>query len=255
MVPEVSPRSTGLLPVHGRISCSACFDGQAIWGKSIASSDDGWTLENNPCAWGNANPRYLLLGFSKGGRQTANILSRAHDKIPYAGFRTRLTEGMRILGLLAPDDTIDIHIRVDEPDWAFGSLVRCGLAQHGKKSGTIIPSSTRAGDHATWIDRCAEVYLGRLPPRLETVVMLSNGDPYIESCFQRIKRLHPSTRRINAVAYGDGRVTWVHVVHLGGVGINHINDWLSNAANKAGEKRRLAVQALETARLQRLGAS
>ncbi len=93
--------SEAALPAHGRIHCSACFNGQTTWGKSVADSDDGWTLDNNPCAWGSRNPRFLLLGFSKGGRQTTNILARPHEEIPYAGFRPRLTEGMRLLGLLA----------------------------------------------------------------------------------------------------------------------------------------------------------
>ena len=152
------------------------------------------------------------------------------------------------MGLLAPDDTVDFHIRADEPDWAFGSLVRCGLAENGKKSGAIIPSSTQAGNQRNWIENCARTYLAELPPRLEIVVLLSNGDQYIADCFQRIKQLHLGVRRINAVAYGDHRVTWIHVVHFGGVGINHINSWLANDPNKAGEKRRLAVKAIEWAR-------
>ncbi len=167
--------TTAELPLHGRMACTACFDGNARWGRSTVSSGDGWTMENNPCAWGSRNPRNLLLGFSKGARQTNKILTMKHNEIPYKGFRPKLTDGLRILGLLAPYDTIDAHIRDDDPDWAFGSLVRCGLAKDGKKSGTIIPSSNKAGDHRSWIAKCTELYLGRLPERLQTVVLLSNA--------------------------------------------------------------------------------
>ncbi len=83
------------------------------------------------------------------------------------------------------------------------------------------------------------------------MVLLSNSDNYVEDCFQRIRMLHPETRRINPVAYCNGKVTWVHVVHFGGVGINHINSWLGDEPNKAGQKRRYAVQAVEAAREQR----
>jgi len=114
-----------LLPPHGRMLCAACFDGRATWGKSVSSSDDGWTLDNNPCAWGAQNPRFLLLGFSKGERQSSGIVTRPHNNIPYAGFRPRLTAGLQKLGLLHPADTIDAHIRGDEQNWAFGSVVRC----------------------------------------------------------------------------------------------------------------------------------
>jgi hypothetical protein len=123
--------TANLLPAHGRIPCTACFGGQATWGKSVATSDDGWTLDNNPCAWGSRNPKYLLLGFSKGVRQTVGIATRPHDSIPYDGFRPRLTEGLKMLGLLAPTDTVDAHIRADEPDWGFGSFVRCTLGGGG----------------------------------------------------------------------------------------------------------------------------
>ena len=81
--------------------------------------------------------------------------------------------------------------------------------------------------------------------------MLSNGDDYVDSCFERTQRLHPSTRRINDVAYGDDKVLWVHTVHFGGKGFNHINSWLDGAQNKAGDKRRQAVAAIEARRRKR----
>src|SRR3954454_20463698 len=96
-----------LLPPHGRIPCSTCFGGQATWGKSVAASDDGWTLDNNPCAWGSRNPKYLVLGFSKGVRQTVGITTRPHDSIPYDGFRPRLADELRMLVLLASTDNVD----------------------------------------------------------------------------------------------------------------------------------------------------
>ena len=240
-------QTENLFPPHGRMLCAACFDGHATWGKSVSSSDDGWTLDNNPCAWGARNPRVLLLGFSKGERQSAEILSRPHNEIPYAGFRPRLTAGLQKLRLLELTDTVDAHIRSDEQDWAFGSLVRCTLAEGGKKSGTIILSSARAQSYGTWRKQCTGLYLSKLPPRLQLVVMLSNDDRYMAACRERITRLHPGTRKINSVAYGDGRVTWVHIIHFGGQAFNHMRDWMAGADNKAGLKGRWAVQAAQQA--------
>jgi len=236
-----------LLPPHGRMRCTACFNPQAMWGKSTLSSDDGWTLDNNPCAWGAQNPRFLLLGFSKGERQSVGILTRSHDEIPYAGFRPRLTGGLQKLGLLDPMDTIDAHIRSDEKDWAFGSVVRCALAKGGKKSGTIIPSSVHAKSYDMWRNQCTDLYLSKLPPRLQIVVMLSNDDNYIETCRERIAQLHPGTRKINPVAYGDARVSWIHIIHFGGQAFNHMRDWMAGANNKAGSKGKWAVQAIQQA--------
>lgn len=240
-------REEHLLPAHGRMTCTACFGEQVNWGRTRAKSGDGWTLDNNPCAWGSRNPRFLLLGFSKGERQSRDILARRHNDIPYAGFRERLTGGLQQLGMLATDDRIDNHIRSDETDWAFGSVVRCALAKDGKKSGSIIPASVTSASFEAWQARCTDLYLSKLPSRLQLVIMLSNDDGYIEQCRQRITRLHPSTRKINDVAYGDGRVAWVHVVHFGGQAFNHMADWMSCAGNKAGRKGTLARQAVECA--------
>ena len=187
------------------------------------------------------------MGFSKGDRQSVGILTKQHNDIPYEGFRPRLTGGLRKLGMLDPTDTIEAHIRSDEQDWAFGSLVRCTLAKGGRKSGTIIPSSTNAQTYATWRNKCTDLYVPKLPPRLQVVVMLSNDDAYVTACRERITELHPSTRKINSVAYGDGRVTSVHIIHFGGQGFNHMGDWMAGANNKAGLKGKLAVQAVRQA--------
>ena len=233
-----------LLPPHGRMACTACFPGGAVWGRTKIQSEDGWSLENNPCAWGAQSPRFLLLGFSKGERQSKDILAKRHDAIPYAGFRDRLTAGLRMLTLLGEGDTLDTHIRADEQDWAFGSLVRCSLAKDGRKSGTVKSSSATARRYEEWRDRCTDLYLTRLSPRLQIVLMLSNDASYMKSCRERITRLHPGTREINEVAYGDGKVTWVHIVHFGGQGFNHMNSWTALADNTAGRKGRAARDAV-----------
>lgn len=238
MTPEL------LLPPHDRMTCTACFPQRANWGETRILSEDGWSLENNPCAWGARSPRFLVLGFSKGERQSRNILAKDHDAIPFDGFRPRLAAGLRMLTLLEEGDTVDNHIRVDEPDWAFGSVVRCSLAKDGKKSGTVISSSATARSYEEWRDRCTDLYLSRLPVRLQIVIMLSNDDTYVENCRARITRLHPGTRKINEVAYGDGRVTWVHIVHFGGQGFNHMRDWTELADNTAGRKGQAARDAV-----------
>lgn len=226
------------------MACTACFSGVAVWGRTKIQSEDGWSLENNPCAWGAKDPRFLLLGFSKGDRQSKDILAKRHDAIPYAGFRDRLTSGLRMLTLLDQEDTLDNHIRAGEQDWAFGSLVRCSLAKDGRKSGTVISSSAAARSYEEWRDRCTDLYLSRLPPKLQVVIMLSNDASYVKSCRGRVAKLHPGTREINEVAYGDGRVTWVHIVHFGGQGFNHMRDWTDLADNTAGRKGRAARDAV-----------
>jgi hypothetical protein len=246
-----APAPDGLLPAHGRVACSVCFPKDAQWGVSYLQQD-GWLLENNPLACGARNPKTLLLGFSKGVRQSSDLLERSVEDVAYAGFRSRVTQALQLLGLLLPDDEIENHFRADEPDWGFGDVVRCSIAKldsaTGKylKSGDVIPASARRAGGADWIGNCMRRFLATLPPRLETVILLSNDDAYVDACFDRVHRLHPNTRRINEVAYGTGKVVWVHMVHFGGTGFNHMTSWLEGKPNKQGRKRDMAIAALRS---------
>jgi hypothetical protein len=244
------PAADGLLPPHGRIDCSTCFSGNVVWGVSSLHEHD-WMLENNPLALGARNPTKMLLGFSKGMRQSSELLVRRVEDVAFAGFRSRVTQALQVLDLLQRDDIIERHFRADEPDWAFGDVIRCSVAKldpaTGRylKSGDVISASARRANGADWIGNCTRRFLTRLPSRLKTVILLSNDDAYMDACFDRVRRLHPNTRRINHVAYGDGQVVWIHVVHLGGTGFNHMTSWLEGKANKQGRKRDLAIAALK----------
>lgn len=201
-------------------------------------------------AWGSANPTTLFLGFSKGTNQSHELLTAAHDGVAFSRFRGNVTKALQVLGLLPLAAAIDDQINAKSEDWAFGSVVRCSVSKFnaGKnafvKSGDVIASSASRRGEQDWIGRCMRQHLAVLPARLKTVVLLSNDDRYVDACFARIREIHPAVRRINQVAYGDGRVTWVHIVHVGGPGANHTRDWLAGAPNRQGEKMRMARAAL-----------
>ena len=209
---------------------------------------DGWHIVNNPMAWGSAQPRVLVLGVSKGTTQCDAIATKPHNAVPFDGFRPALTRALQLLGLLQPSETVDNKIKEDEKDWAFGSMVRCALGipkeSYGiERSGTVVQRLARMPIENSWITRCSSRFLSRLPATVQIVVLLSNDDAYIESCFAAVKRLRPSTRRINSVAYGDGQVSWVHIIHVGGPGKNHINAWFHGEGTQ-GEKRYAAQRAV-----------
>jgi hypothetical protein len=88
----------------------------------------------------------------------------------------------------------------------------------------------------SWIARCSLTVFGVLPASLQVVVLLSNDDRYVEDCFAAIRRLRPGTRRINSVSYGDGQITWVHIIHVGGPGKNHVTAWFEGEGTQ-GDKR------------------
>ncbi|SHJ99811.1 hypothetical protein SAMN02745216_02673 [Desulfatibacillum alkenivorans DSM 16219] len=241
-----------LFPIHGKIKCSRCFEGAPVqWGKTFIESN-GWTLENNPGAWGSRNPEILILGYSKGDRQAKKILSIPFDEIPFKGMRNNLTRILQKLGILSLGESIDQRIHGEENELAFGSLIRCslGLWDSGKgavrKSGGLIKASFREEPARQYIRNCSNEYLFNLPTRLKLILMMGNGDDYIGDCFNMMAEIHPEIKRINEVAYSNGAVIWVHLVHPSGAGMSHIKAWLEADNGKQAEKRKAAIEAVRS---------
>jgi hypothetical protein len=212
---------------------------------------DGWHVVNNPMSWGTATPRFLLLGVSKGTTQCDAIAAKAHDEVPFDGFRPALSRALQVLGLLHTKDVIGDKISAAEREWGFGSMVRCALGlpkedDSIERSGTVIQRLAAMPTENSWITRCSSKFLRSLPANLRVVVLLSNDDKYVEACFAAICRLRPGTRRINAVSYGDEQITWVHIIHVGGPGKNHITAWFEGEGTQ-GDKRRDAQAAVRRA--------
>jgi hypothetical protein len=171
--------------------------------------------------------------------------------VPFDGFRPALTGALQVLGILRADEVIDDKISAAEREWGFGSMVRCALGLSHEdnsieRSGTLVQRLTAMPIESSWITRCSSTFLRTLPPSLRVVVLLSNDDKYIEACFAVVRRLRSGTRRINSVAYGDDQITWVHIIHVGGPGKNHIAAWLAGQGTQ-GEKRRDAQAAVRLA--------
>lgn len=243
--------SETLFPARGRVSCTTCFSSVPGWGTASIEAD-GWVLQHNPLAWGSRNPRILLLGFSKGPMQNERICG-PHDDIPFAGFRVALNDILRSLGLLGPLENISSRIRADEPDWAFGSLIRCSVGRRDPETGALSMTSdvvakaaSRQGER-DWMAACADRFLARLPDRLRLVLLLSNHAPYVNGCYQRLQRLHPDLRRLNPIAYTNGNVTWVHVVHASGLAAAHRKAWLNGRDTTQGRKYQMALEAVRVA--------
>jgi hypothetical protein len=193
-----------------------------------------------------------VLGVSKGTTQCNALDMKLHDQVPFDGFRPKLTEALSLLGLLKAGETIDDKIRADETDWSFGSMVRCALGlvdQQDRtisRSGTVVQRLARMDRNSSWLTICASAFLSCLPERAKICVLLSNDDEYVAACRGAITRLRPATRRINSVAYGDEQVTWVHIIHVGGPGKNHINHWFAGEGTQ-GRKRVDAQEAVSGA--------
>jgi hypothetical protein len=248
-----------VLPQHGRIVCNRCFGERPVhWGQTTYEPGDGWSIVNNPMSWGSRSPTILVLGFSKGGNQNNEILSTPHDEVAFRGGRTNLSIILEILGLKAGYWSIDELISCRSGKFAFGSLVRCSVKKwNGSKwlmSGKDIMSSClRDQNMGAVIDHCVSQFVGELPASVRLVVMLGNDLKYVEGCYSAIHKVRPNLKKINAVAYGDEQVTFVHTVHFKAQGAL-VPNWATGTPGRSKKpetdqpwKRELAQEAVSAA--------
>jgi hypothetical protein len=243
---------------HKKFDCSQCYTNRgATWGKTDrtfgAGSPPKWRIENTPASWGGENPRVVVLGFSRGQNQSHD--RQPFDQVAFHGMRPALGAILRRLELLGPGEGVDARMRSGERDFAFSSLIRCSIAQwdkskvrYAKSGNAILKTCLKDPDSRPLATACTEHFLAVLPERLRVVILLGNEDGYIEGCRELVSRLHAHVRPINAVAYGDDRVTWIHTVHAKAQG-SHLRDWLDRPASEGGQgrKRELALQAIQSA--------
>ena len=90
------------------IGCDRCYklpEQSRLIGES---SPPQWKIERPNGAWGSTDPLAVVLGFSRGTRQSK---PRPFDEVAFAGMRGQLTKIMQVLGLLGTADHVDNRIR------------------------------------------------------------------------------------------------------------------------------------------------
>ena len=233
------------LPPHGRLTCRKCFTSAAE-----IEEIEQWQVVNDPSAWGAERPEILVLGFSKGFTQATAFKSGAFEDIPFKSMRSRLTQALQRLGLLATTETVQTKFSATEQRFAFGSLVRCSLSRLNAKSGKrectgqVMPKAFVEPVRKI-VQRCAETFLGRLPASVRLVIMLGSGDSYIDGCRKLIATMTGQAfRPINEVAYHTPGVLWIHIAHPSGMN-GYFNPWVAGAeTDPSGRKLLQALSAL-----------
>ena len=253
--------TTGSLPCHGRIACTLCHDSTPVFNKTQSTSaDDAWRITANPMAWGNPRPEVLVLGFSKGPNQIADIEARPHDEVAFRGGRANVGKILAHVGLLPPGDNEDLRAAVDDAisdtsgRFGWGSLIRCTVERHDPKKEEWVATSQmidpfmKSQFGARVVARCSSRFLGNLPVETRLIVMFGLGAKlgYVTSARKAIEAARPGPwKNINDVAYGDGYVTVVHVEHFKAQG-DYIPQWLGKDNHSRAE---YGVQARAAVRL------
>ncbi|MCG8029923.1 MAG: hypothetical protein N0E55_02120 [Candidatus Thiodiazotropha taylori] len=222
-----------LLPSHGRIKCRNCFSTEENTQESTQ-----WRITNDPGAWGSNNPRFLVLGFSKGFTQANAYKEGSFDAVAFAKFRPRLQNVLMRLGLLSGERDINTLMTAKEDQWAFGSLVRCSLCRKNSKNGEwaatgpLMKKAFVEVPAADYVSNCSEKFLTSLPDRLKVVVILGNDDGYVKHVSSVIRKLyHEDFERVNDMAYKCGGVIWIHAAHPSGSN-GHLRAWLDASSDK-----------------------
>ena len=236
-----------MFPAHGRISCSLCFPSP---GKTVSTRS--WQFRNDPTHFGSANPKVLVLGFSKGPTQVKAYDNGPFEEVAFAGSRERLKKILLTLGLLHEDENIDLKFREEEEEFAFASLIRCSVARIDEKTLKVVAGSPmilkafQEPEPKRLITNCAKQFLVLLPERLRLIVMLGVQDGYISECRKLMNELHQGQiKSINPVAYANSQVVFVHATHPSRQN-GWIDKWIScpAATSPLGQKRELAKEAV-----------
>jgi hypothetical protein len=244
-----------MLPTHGWIGCDHCHESPERSRLIGKSSPPEWKIERPNGAWGSTDPLVVVLGFSRGARQSK---PRPFDEIAFSGLRGPLTEIMQVLGLLGASDHVDNRILSTEKDFHFASLFRCSVSMWDKKksdyakSGNSILGKFLASSETRQIaETCTERFLAALPSRTKLVLLLGNSADYVDGCRSLFERLYPDVHSLNDVAYSNGAITWVHTIHAAAQG-SYIPQWLTGADTAIGRKLALARAAVDSSGILRL---
>jgi hypothetical protein len=238
---------TMLLAQHGYIGCRACFTGNDSSLEFSNADSTKWRLEQPNAAWGSQTPQILVLGFSRGANQSK--LGTPFDEIAFKGMRKQLSDLLRSLRLLGAEP-IDAHINAGEQKFAFGSLIRCSVAQwdqtklaYSKAGGAILQKFAKGSATLRVATTCVGKYLTSLPAKTKLIVMLGNEERYIRFCFERVKEARGQAKWVNAMAYDSLGVRFVHIMHAKAQG-SLVPDWVAGVKSQV-EKRRHAVEAVD----------
>ena len=251
------------LLTHGPINCIKCCPKASHPGFNepvCYSSDGDWRIRSNPLAWGSPEPEILVLGFSKGQKQVCALKARRypHEEIAFRGSLPKIGQILAHIEVVdEPEDgkfgkMIYRHICDRNGRFHFGSLVRCSVERKDDIGGW----KGRHGNLGKFLrsefgkkvaGNCASQFLGTLPAKTKLVIMFGCSDDYVHA----VRELVENTRRgnldiYNEIAYTDGKVMFVHVVHFTAYP-KEISNWLGkndSPAEEKGRKGRLAKEAV-----------
>ena len=165
--------------------------------------------------------------------------------------RPELIKILQKLQLLNQTDHVENRINSKEEIFHFASLFRCSVSmwdknknQYSKSGGGILEKFLKTEKTDLIAKNCINQYFNRIPEQTKLIVLLGNSDKYIDGCMSLFKNEHSNINRINEVAYGNDKTTWVHVIHAKARG-SYVPQWLEGKDAAIGRKLKPAIDAVQ----------
>lgn len=229
------------LPNHGRVGCTKCFNDNPVEFDITKRTEGGWRITANPLSWGNSEAEVMVLGFSKGPTQSGALAHAPHNEIAYKSSRLNVGKILAHIGVIGQAEpeilkrNIDKLIADKNGRFHFASLIRCTVERFDKKKeqwkgsgGGMLDKFVKTSFGKEIADKCSTAFLSQLPNKTKLVVMFGMGAEcnYVDSAMSLFAQARPGCwKKINEVAYTDGRITVVHVEHFASQGAL-IPQWL-----------------------------
>lgn len=229
-----------LLPNHGCINCSRCFNSEHIVFDVTKVESEGWRITANPLSWGTSKPEIIVLGFSKGPTQTGALNKIDHNQIAYKSGRSNIAKIFKHIGLISldsedPKNEVNRIISDHNGRFHFGSLIRCTVERYDSKSkqwkgtgGGMLDKFIKTDFGKNISSNCIQQHLSDLPKTTKLVIMFGLGSKlnYVQESYKLFQNnLSGDWQMKNDVSYTNSQITVVHVEHFAAQGAL-IPNWL-----------------------------
>jgi hypothetical protein len=180
-----------------------------------------------PGKLGAADPKYYLLGFSKGETQNKAMIEvkakrASFEDVPFKGMRKRLGWLLRALGLIGSAESVDGLFRSSESRFQMASLIRCSISARNAGGGysyklkDILDADGQSdGNVRAVMLRCARKHLSGIKAGT-SFVMLGLDQEQIKWTKEAFEAVYGPVSVPKPTAYRSDGLSWVHVAHPSG---------------------------------------
>lgn len=210
------------------MACDRCWQ-ECAAREMFVGRDNKYRIVNDPGYWGAEDPKYLVLGITKGETQSSAMkiahMDGSFDGVAFKKFRPRLLSVLQSVGFMPGEKSIDGYLRASEKNWGFASVLRCSLTaktmdkktgkpKYSGESGRVIAGLGKT--FHPWLLNCFTEHLKPLSQRTSIVFLLSNDDrypPVLRSALTKIWSDLQVCSESDGLAYTAGGRLFVHLAH------------------------------------------